>query len=483
MKKTLSILLLLSFVLLLLAPAGQAAQATPKLFLDGNQLETEIPPIIQSGFTLVPLAVLSSNLGYDVKWDNAAKKVTVGKDGTVIEMVIGLKAVQVNGEVREAEAAPVLMKDSLKKDRTMVPVRLVGELLGLQFQWNQQEKAVYMTRPAPPAVPDPGPIGGGTDPTQPATGYIQAIMMDELSVIQVVHDGSGKPDVKLYDSPKRIVFDFFNTKLAAHFPAGQTKVEIADNVLLTSYRYAQNNETMVRLVVDAGADTGYYMTESEGLISIALMPSSEVPAVPETPGGGQTEEPGVPAEPGTPDDSVFDIVIDAGHGGTDPGAPSVLAGKNEKMFNLAVALKLKALLDQDPRIRVHMTRTGDTYPTLSERVAFAEQVKADLFLSIHANSFKDNPAVNGTETYYYHDHSKPLADIIHKHLLEATGLKDRKVKKTGFKVIKDTTMPSVLIEAGFLSNEGDAKKLFTEDVQNKIAAKLADGIKEYLNLK
>jgi N-acetylmuramoyl-L-alanine amidase len=217
------------------------------------------------------------------------------------------------------------------------------------------------------------------------------------------------------------------------------------------------------------------MTAKEKEIQIALMPISEVPPEPETP---------IDPEPSTPPENpdVFDIVLDAGHGAKDPGAFSKSMNRWEKDFNLSAVLKMKAELEKDARIRVHLTRSDDTFVELLDRVKFAENVKADLFISVHANSY-DNTSVSGSETYYERANSKAFAEAMHKHVLAGMGLRDRGVKKAAYKVIKETTMPAILIEAGYLSNTTDAAALFNTQTQNKLAVEVAKGIKEYLKLK
>jgi N-acetylmuramoyl-L-alanine amidase len=298
-------------------------------------------------------------------------------------------------------------------------------------------------------------------------------------VLTVTHQGvksPGKP--MLLDNPKRLVFDFQN---ATFNPAtkGETIVSVADNELLTGYKYAQfqTNPFVARFVIHVGENTGYVFTETENAFRFALMPASEVPAEPDTP-----VDPAEPTEPAAPEEEVYDIVIDAGHGAKDPGAYSTSMGRWEKDFNLSAALALKAELEKDKRFRVHMTRADDTFLELTDRIKFAENAKADLFISIHANSF-DKTSVNGSETYYYRDNSKPFADHMHKYVLEGLGLNNRGVKKAAYKVIKETTMPAVLIEAGYLSNATDAKTIFNATVQKNFGVKLAEGIKTYLKLK
>jgi N-acetylmuramoyl-L-alanine amidase len=190
--------------------------------------------------------------------------------------------------------------------------------------------------------------------------------------------------------------------------------------------------------------------------------------------------PVTPAAPSAPEKGVYKVVLDAGHGGKDPGAPAI-NGRHEKEYTLAITLKVKALLDKEPKIKPYLTRSDDTFVELNERAKIANDLKADLFISFHANR-TDSPSVTGAETYYSRSDSLAFAKVIHKHLVAGTGLADRKIRQANFAVIKKTTMPAVLLEAGYLSNKNDTAALFDDARQNRIAAEIVAGIKEYLKI-
>ncbi|MEW9667418.1 N-acetylmuramoyl-L-alanine amidase [Ammoniphilus sp. 3BR4] len=170
------------------------------------------------------------------------------------------------------------------------------------------------------------------------------------------------------------------------------------------------------------------------------------------------------------------ILLDPGHGGKDPGAKGV-SGNLEKDLTLAVSKLLKEELKQYKGLQVVETRSDDTYPTLQDRVQLANEMQADLFLSIHANAFK--PETRGTETYYYSSQSEQFAKVLHRHLVEATGFPDRGAKKAGYYVIKNTNMPSGLIEIGFLTNAAENKQMLDPAFQKRVAQALGKAIHEY----
>jgi N-acetylmuramoyl-L-alanine amidase len=175
------------------------------------------------------------------------------------------------------------------------------------------------------------------------------------------------------------------------------------------------------------------------------------------------------------------IVIDPGHGGTDPGAGAY--GLKEKDVVLDTALKVKALLAKTP-FQYKLTRDTDKTLSLNQRVSIAKEANADIFISIHANAF--NGSANGTETYYYAAYENPntadsklLATKIQNRLLAAWNLYDRGVKHGNFHVIRENTMPGVLTELGFIDNKKDNEKLASEAWRQEAAKAIYWGILDY----
>jgi N-acetylmuramoyl-L-alanine amidase len=180
------------------------------------------------------------------------------------------------------------------------------------------------------------------------------------------------------------------------------------------------------------------------------------------------------------------IAIDPGHGGDDPGA--IGNGLQEKEINLDVSLRVKNYLER-AGIKVVMTRTDDTFVSLSGRVDYAVNKDADTFVSIHTNSFSSGSA-NGTETYYSSaalsdraQASKQLATFIQKRLITAWQTSDRGVKDAGFRVIKYNPLPSALVELGFITNSSDAKKLASNQSRESAAKAISLGIQDYYEWK
>lgn len=169
------------------------------------------------------------------------------------------------------------------------------------------------------------------------------------------------------------------------------------------------------------------------------------------------------------------VVIDPGHGGTDYGA--IRAGINEKDITLDVSKRVASILRSNG-YKVHLTLNEDKYVSLQGRVDIAEEVKPDIFVSIHVNSSEGTTAT-GIETHYYHDYSIDLAKKVHTSLAKSIKSPDRGLFKSRFYVINHTTMPAVLVEIGFISNEEERAELVSEKRKQATAKAIAEGIMNY----
>lgn len=223
------------------------------------------------------------------------------------------------------------------------------------------------------------------------------------------------------------------------------------------------------------------------------------------------------------------IVIDAGHGGTDPGALG--AKSKEKDITLALALEIgKRIKEKCPDVEVLYTRTTDVYPTVKGRAIFANNKHADLFISIHCNA-AENKTARGVETWVmglgvsdhsfevarrenasilleddyksnygdfdpnspesyvilsmfanaYLDRSTKFAAKVQRNLVSATSFPDRKVQQGSFWVLHSVAMPSILIEFGFISNPTEEAQLMDAAMQLKMAEAVASAFQEYKN--
>lgn len=179
--------------------------------------------------------------------------------------------------------------------------------------------------------------------------------------------------------------------------------------------------------------------------------------------------------PRAPSETV--IVLDAGHGGSDPGAQR--SDVNEKDITMAIINKLKKVLEQKGA-RIVLTRSDDTFISLEERVRITNQVNPNLFLSVHINSLQSISDAHGIETYYQTDRSLPLAVRVHDSLVSGLGAPDRSVRKARFYVINHTPVPAILAEVGYITNKTERDRLISSEYQIKIANALARGVMLFL---
>ncbi|MCF7912939.1 MAG: N-acetylmuramoyl-L-alanine amidase [Candidatus Cloacimonetes bacterium] len=226
------------------------------------------------------------------------------------------------------------------------------------------------------------------------------------------------------------------------------------------------------------------------------------------------------------DNRIKTIVIDPGHGGKDPGAIGYSQKSYEKDITLAIAQKLRDTIEKNMQIKVYLTRESDRFVSLRERTEFANEVKADLFVSIHINAH-NNKDVSGVEVYFlstartddaratealenavvyhyeggtealakYNDLDFILTDMaqneylqeshdlsvnLQNNLVEVTESNNRGVKQADFYVLRGAFMPAVLIESGFISNKNEEKKLVKPRYQEEIANALFQGIDNFV---
>jgi N-acetylmuramoyl-L-alanine amidase len=337
--------------------------------------------------------------------------------------------------------------------------------------------------------------------------------------------------------PNRLVLDLELADITPALAELNGKVT-ADDPYIQGLRVARNRPGVVRLVLDLKAEVkpqvftlppiGEYghrlVLDIYPLVAIdplaALIEQSEkkIPLAPDP----KAQEKGVPEKAKVA--RLATIAIDAGHGGEDPGARG-RGGSREKNVTLAIARRLKALVDGEPNLRAFLTRDGDFYLPLQTRVDKARKVRADLFVSIHADAFirpdargssvfalserratseaarwlakKENDAdlIGGvsldTKDRYLAqtlldlsqtatiDYSLRLGNSVLKKLAAVNSLHKPQVEQASFAVLKAPDIPSILVETAFISNPEEEKRLNDEEYQDKLARAILEGIRDY----
>jgi N-acetylmuramoyl-L-alanine amidase len=356
-------------------------------------------------------------------------------------------------------------------------------------------------------------------------------------------------------NPERIVLDLEGVEPDAALAELAAKVSPQD-VYITTIRVARNRPGVTRLVVELKAEARpqVFMLKPMGDYAHRLV-MDLYPAAPETiesqvesaieragrggdgasPGGKPVAQAGDknasetrPDKASTPARPEYvrliTIAIDAGHGGEDPGAMGA-SGSREKDITLSIARRLKGMIDKMENMRAYLTRDGDYFIPLHERVNRARKAQADLFVSVHADAFikphargssvfalsekgatsaaakwlakRENDAdlIGGVniavkdvylkQTLLDLSQTAQIADSIKvgKAVLEELGgvnqLHKPHVEQAGFAVLKAPDIPSILVETAFISNPEEEKRLNDEDYQDKMAMAIVNGIKRY----
>ncbi len=177
------------------------------------------------------------------------------------------------------------------------------------------------------------------------------------------------------------------------------------------------------------------------------------------------------------------IVIDPGHGGSDPGAVGS-GGLREKDINLDIALKLYNILKANTKSRVYLTRDDDSFVSLNERSAMANKFGADVFISIHMNG-DEKRTESGIETYAHYSAPQKtwaLAWYLHESLVKELKLADRGLKADNFHVVRETNnMKSLLLEIGFITNHTEEALLRNNKIRERAARAVYNGLLTYFS--
>jgi N-acetylmuramoyl-L-alanine amidase len=356
---------------------------------------------------------------------------------------------------------------------------------------------------------------------------------------RVTFESKSRLDYALFTvkDPERLVLDLEATTLGPALAELHGKV-VSDDPYIEKLRVGRNRPGVVRVVLDLKTEVSaqafalkpvgsyghrlvldlYPMVAPDPLA--ALIEQSERRAADAAPQPTPDKAPQQPAIA-----RLATIVIDAGHGGEDPGAIG-RHGTYEKDVTLTIARRLKALVDAEPDMRAVLTRDGDFFLPLHARVDKARKVKADLFVSIHADAFvrphargssvfalserratseaarwlakKENEAdlvggvnldvkdrylaktlldLSQTATI---DHSLKLGRSVLRELGQVNTLHKPRVEQASFSVLRAPDVPSILVETAFISNPEEERRLNDEAYQDKLARAVLAGIREYL---
>ncbi|NJL23373.1 MAG: N-acetylmuramoyl-L-alanine amidase, partial [Leptolyngbyaceae cyanobacterium SM1_3_5] len=341
---------------------------------------------------------------------------------------------------------------------------------------------------------------GTTQPSNPSSGQpvtppvtVPTTPQTRTAIVQAVELApNGSQLLIRADAPIRSTsgFDSATASYRIVIPNARLADRVTPPVLpptspLQRVRLVQQDEQTVVILVQPASGTriGELNQPSSQTIALAIQSSSQAIPVPPPVRPNPTPPPTTPTTPGTlptiPNGRVV-IVIDPGHGGPDPGAIGI-GGLRETDIVLDISRQVGAILERQG-VSVVMTRTSERNLELEPRVQIADRANADLFVSIHANAISmSRPDVNGIETYFYGSSaSQRLAQAIQSSIIRNVGGVDRGVRSARFYVLRNTDMPAVLVETGFVTGRDDARNLADPAYRSRMAAAIAQGILQYV---
>ncbi len=311
----------------------------------------------------------------------------------------------------------------------------------------------------------------------------------EQSRLDLITDEGIQPKAVLLLNPTRLVIDLPGTTL------GEPTIYKTIGQWVREVRAGQVDPQTTRIVIELGPEytlrpqevrvrgiaPNRWFVQLPKLQPLALGPQRTVVVPVPAPKRPAPQSPSVPLP--RPKPGVV-VLVDPGHGGQDPGAIGV-GGLREKDVILPIAIEVARLLERQG-VNAVLTRADDRFVDLAPRVTQAEGVRANVFVSIHANSISlSRPDVNGLETYYAPGSSSGarLAQTIHNSILGTVRVRDRGVRQARFYVLRKTSMPATLVEVGFVTGREDAANLRSVTYRGQMAQAIATGILRYFSLK
>lgn len=390
------------------------------------------PALVIEGYNYVPAKALISKLsGISYSYDSSSKRITITSNNKADTLILSLNSTAgtFNGQGITLSCAPVPVSFTSGGDYSVyIPAKETASYIGLTYNYANTGKKISYTSTTDNNDTDLD--SDNNDYTFKAT-----ITLARPSTVS-------KGNISCTD-------DYHNKRMVITIPGNYTT-------------FYNNNKPSL----PSGVSFSHSYSSSTGKTSLIFTTSSI--------NGWRVKETNsnILIMNGSPTKMFKNvIVLDPGHGGSDPGACYGNLYK-EADFNLAIVKAAVKLFEKDNNYKVYSTRLSNTLPNGISRVwdrrAFANNVGSDLFVSVHINSYSDS-AANGTETLYNskHDVSNSgglscynLASIVQKYMLAATGFRDRGIKvDSTLSVLNNNNNPAVLTEVGFISNLSEAKEM------------------------
>lgn len=480
--------IILALIIILNTFTPVFADRVVTLEVNGKTVQTDTPPIIENGRTLIPARAVFEDLGATVSWEPLTKCVTIRYDDTIIMLFVDKTTTVVNTEFKELDVPAKVVNG-----RTLIPVRFVATELSMEVNWDDETSTVSIIgkditppEPEPEPTPEPEPEPEPTPEPEPeippiSGGYI----LSEISVrdtstqttITLSGVGGAVPSVIKLENPSRIVFDFKNCTLM-----GSATTYTSDNENIISVRSGQFSETTTRIVIDLEKFASYKLTKSGQNLVITFDNN--------TINGEDISDAGSYISHLTLSDDAKDklLFIDPGHGGSEVGTIGKWEGNDiyEKDINIKLALLVNEMLINNG-VNTYMVRTDDEAISVTRRPEIANEMGAHFYMSLHHNASESSDA-NGVQICYA-DSTAEFDDITNR---EIAGIFYNNIASLGLKkagllnnpryiVIYKANMPSIIVESAFMSNQGDLALLMNDEFIISLAQKICDSAIEVLN--
>lgn len=310
------------------------------------------------------------------------------------------------------------------------------------------------------------------------TEKLPGVPMARLSVVSDTESNQPNAAIQLL-SERNITYKSFRLHAPERYiidldkPADLDEATVSmfqDNALCRSVRIGMTDKRTCRLVFDLSNPNVQVQEktfEEDGRV-LTLKIFNQAPSETSPPVATKSD---LPLE-------GISLVLDAGHGGSDPGAQR--GDAQEKDMTMGIINQLKKRLEANGAF-ITMTRSDDSFVSLEDRVKITNLVMPKAFVSVHINALESTSDIKGVETYFQTEQSKPLAEAVHSCLFKALGVPDRGIRKARFYVINHTSVPAILAEVGYISNKDEREKLISSDYQSKIAEALTQGVILYVS--
>lgn len=407
------------------------------LSLNGEMIETPyMPPIQLDNRTLVPIREVFEPVGAFVEWKPDEQKVYIDYNDILMVLEIDNPEVWINGSYEYLEVPAKVINNKI-----MVPLRFISEAIGFAVKWDSAIRNIDITaleqeeEPVTPEMPE--------IPNEYSLNHITYLYGD-TSILLDMPKGLELNSITVEDNyrDRELIID-----LGRHYTEyfGEGIALVGDDVIDSIQ--VLNDET-TKIIIDETIISTYEITvDNKQILFDLISPKEKYEQI---------------------------LVIDIGHGGSKPG--TVANGVQEKDINMKQVEALKYLLEQDQDIKVYYTREEDVNISLDFRSTLANEVEADIFISLHNNAFDENST--GTEVLYYPEtRSKEAAQVMQDVLIARTGMVDRGIKESpDIYVLKASNMPSILLEGGFLTNPEEAELLQSESFTQTYALAVYEGI-------